>query len=155
MKEIVRIIDWRPEWSGGAPMPQLFSSENRTFLIYHTINSEHGAEEIAIVEFLDTLAHKFGVVNDEALSGHPLYHNGLDFYKAHEVENSSWLDEIRIIHQVHPKYSEEHWNGLRHFILTFQDSTLEIIAKGYQIETTSTSMATTGLEIVNKINGQN
>lgn len=153
MRDIVKLIDWKPEWPGGAPLPQVYSSEYRTFLIYHTRISTYHEEEIAIVEFLDTLAYKFGVVNDEALNGHPLYNDGLDFYAAHEIENSSWLEEIKTIHKVHPKFSEDHWKDQRHFILTFQDSTLEIIAKGYKIETTRSSMATTALEVVNKVNG--
>jgi len=155
MKDIVKIIEWEPEWARGAPLPQIYSSESKTFLIYYTVDSTYPEEEIAVVEFLGVLAHKFGVVNDEALNGHPLYSNGLNFYRAHEIENSAWVDEIKTIHKVHSRFNEDHWKGQRHFILTFQDSILEIIAKEYKIETTRSSMKAAALEIIKKINEQN
>jgi len=155
MSDIVKVIDWKPEWPGGAPMPQVYSNEHDTFLIYHTVNSTYKNEEIAIVEFLHTQAYKFGIVNDEALNGHPLYNKGLVYYKPHEIENSSWLEEIKTIHKVHPRSSEDHWKDQRHFILVFQDSILEIIARDYKIETVKSSLLTTALKIAGKINGQN
>jgi hypothetical protein len=45
-------------------------------------------------------ALKFGHPNDEALSGHRYYRNGLTAYSAYEVIGSEWIEELRQINQV-------------------------------------------------------
>ena len=111
------VIDWSPAWSGGAPCPQVFSNGHKTYLMYYIEESDpkwdgsyltmidpssKSVYPMALVEFINPNSHRFGIVNDEAISGHHLYRKGLKVYAAHKVVNSSWLAELKTIHKVHP-----------------------------------------------------
>ena len=67
----------------------------------------------AVLRFDGVVWHHFGDPSEEALTTHPLYQFGLDFYGFWEVLNSPRV----------PGGSE-----LRHWIVTFHDETLEVIA---------------------------
>lgn len=68
---------------------------------------------------------RFGYPNEEALEGHRLYRRGLRRYSGFEVCNSSWIDAMEKQNQVHHLHNKQLYSGLRHFIFTFHDSTLE------------------------------
>jgi hypothetical protein len=70
---------------------------------------------------------KFGYPNDEALSGHPLYSKGLDAYGVCEVISSSWVKTLTEQNRV--AFPDTPDSTLRHFIITFHDSTFECIAR--------------------------
>ena len=110
--EFARVIDWKPQWSVGAPLPQIFSNGYQTYLTYFIdtrdpnwdgsyttlIDNKSGISfPIAIVTFIRPNSHRFGIVNDEAANGHPLYDKGLDVYRAHIIENSTWIEEGHFI----------------------------------------------------------
>jgi hypothetical protein len=33
-EEFARVIEWKPQWSSGAPLPQVFSNGHKVYLIY-------------------------------------------------------------------------------------------------------------------------
>lgn len=166
-KEYARVIDWTPAWSGGAPMPQVFSNGHKTFLIYMMHkpdpnwdgtyvsvidNTSETLYPLALVEFIGPGTHRFGTVNDEAAPGHALYSKGLDYYSAHIVENSSWIDELKTIHKVHPYFNEERWANKKHFLLFFHDEMFEIVAHDFKIETFSTTFLDLATEVARRMN---
>ena len=70
----------------------------------------------------------YGRPNDEALSCHPLYGHGLQFYAVHRVVNSSRLAALERANAVHPLHdAAEYLREKEHFIFTFQDATLECL----------------------------
>ena len=83
-----------------------------------------------VAEFSGCIAVRFGFPNDEALGGHALWKHGLDFYAAHEVTGSLWLEQLRAIERHHPQAPTKPFPTARHFLLTFKESTLEAVAEG-------------------------
>jgi len=167
IKEYARIIDWKPTWNIGAPMPQVFSTGYKTFLIYLVNepnpnwdgtsisvidNTSATIYPLALVEFIHPHTHRFGTVNDEAGSGHSLYKKGLEFYSAHIVENSNWIRELKNIHKVHPYFNESSWVDRKHFLLFFHDEMFEIVANDYKIETYRTTFLDLATEVIKRIN---
>jgi hypothetical protein len=70
----------------------------------------------------------FGYPNDEALPGHPLYGAGLGPYGVFEVSDSSWKRQIIEQNKRCFPRTPPHYDSLRHFVVTFQDSTFECLA---------------------------
>lgn len=147
--EYATVIDWSPAWSTGAPCPQVFSKGHKTYLMYYVEEpnpswdgsytrmidpSSESVYTMAVVEFLHPHSHRFGIVNDEAAEGHPLYGKGLEVYAAHKIENSSWIAELKAIHKVHPYFSELKWLKYNHYLLFFHDEIFETIASDYKIQ---------------------
>lgn len=166
-KEFARVIDWKPIWDFGAPMPQVFSNGHKTYLIYlidepdpnwdgtyvtMIDNESSESYELALVEFIKPDTFRFGTVNDEASFGHPLSAKGLETYSAHIVENSSWIEELKTIHKVHPYFNENIWTEKKHFLLFFHDEMFEIIANDFKIETHKTTFLELSTEIVKRLN---
>ena len=83
------------------------------------------------IVFEDVKSFVFGAPNDEALQGHRLYDLGLRFYSSYEVLNSAWIADLCIRNRVRPSHKDALFKDLRHFILTFHDSTVEVVAKAY------------------------
>ncbi|MFO0551104.1 MAG: hypothetical protein U0271_22125 [Polyangiaceae bacterium] len=141
-------LEWSAPWDVGAPLPLVVSSGHRLFVVYR--QREHdpawdgsyaemvdpaSAEVrlIAIVEFHRCLIHRFGAPNDEALEGHALHGRGLEAYRAHTVERSSWLREQERINSVHRHHRPEAFAGFTHYVLPFHDETFECLADGHRI----------------------
>jgi hypothetical protein len=118
-------IGFVPE--AGVSGPTLLQSDHSTYLLFNAMRevSGGGREEAGtgLVELVRCIATKFGYPNDEALPGHPLYKQGLSYYGVYEVRGSSWIKQMEEQNCVSfPKFRG--W-GIRHFIFTFHDSTLE------------------------------
>jgi hypothetical protein len=112
--------------------PFVVSSEDRTLVGFVAAEQVSGAadrESVSVAELIMCTLFKFGFPNDEVLHGHPLFDAGLGYYQFHEVENSSWLRELRAIEAVHDRAPVVPFEMERHFVLTFQDSTLEAIRR--------------------------
>lgn len=134
-------VDLGVKWDADTPRPVLLSSL-RTFVVFYLSvrdpvtgrtnprlrgpRADHG---IGVVEFKRMTSIKIGSPNDEVVRGHPLWGSGLEFYSAHEVENSSWITELMEVDRAHERFDESLWSGRRHFLLTFHDETLECVAK--------------------------
>ena len=151
-------IEWPVPWSTGAPMPHVLAAGYRTFLLY--LAAEHPVgplgtadfpieidpesnvvQPIAIVEFTDCDAVRFGGPNDEGLHHHPLYHAGLDYYEAHLVANSRWLAATRAIDSFRADDDPNRWHDHKHYLLTFHDELFECLATGHRIEMVRASFA--------------
>ncbi|MCB9164085.1 MAG: hypothetical protein H6592_06585 [Flavobacteriales bacterium] len=130
--ERARVIAWEPKWSAGATCPVVLASDRGLTLLYNVALEEE--ESVGVVTFHRDRAHRFSGINDEILSGHPLYGKGLDPYSAHEVENSAWLKELQKVHSVHDRYDPTRWASVKHYILCFHDDMLEVLADGFTVE---------------------
>jgi len=132
MMDKARIIEWEPKWSAGATCPAILVTDGGLILLYNVALEED--DSVGMVTFKNARAHRLAGINDEVLSGHPLYGKGLEFYGAHEVDDSSWLTELRTVHSVHPQYDASRWSSVKHYILCFHDDMLEVLADGYIAE---------------------
>jgi len=160
--EKIHKIDWKPKWDGGAPMPKVYNGDFKTYLTYVVADwdedsitdfrkLEHdGYEEYFALVGFDGNTFKFGIANDEVFSGLPNYEQGIEW--AQIVQNSKWIKELKNIHKVHPYFDESKWENRNHYLLTFKDEILEIIATGYEIEIFRTSSKRIALEVVDRIN---
>ena len=137
-KDTVVELNEMPQSSVGAPIPVVLSAESKTVVSYYIQENEsdymNEFELIAIISFERCSSTMFGPPNDEAFSGHPLYTKGLRPYSAFIIENSSWLRNLIEMNSVHPYHNETYFNDLKHFVLSFHDSTFECIAESFSIE---------------------
>jgi hypothetical protein len=85
-------------------------------------------DKIVVVRFPLCNYVVFGEPNDEALCGHPLYSRGLTHYSVHVIVNSSLIEMLERRNSVHPQHDRESYlRDQRHYVFTFQDSTLECV----------------------------
>jgi len=82
----------------------------------------------AVIRFPLCIFVAFGAPNDEALGGYPLYARGLRHYSVHEVLDSSLIRDLERRNSVHPRHDPESFiERMKHYIFTFQDTTLECV----------------------------
>ena len=93
---------------------------------------EKARDLCAVLKLEGCQSLRFGVPNDEAISGHPLWGRGLGVYSAHVVPSSDWLEQHRRWNSVHRSHSDEDWRRLRHYVFTFHDEMLEALAADVQ-----------------------
>ena len=125
-----------PHCDTGVPSPQILANE-QTLLLAYLIQMPHempttAPDSYAVVRF-DVHTHMFGSPNDETLNGHPLYNKGLGFYGAYQVLNSPWIKQLENMNSVHPRHTPELFHDLLHYIFTFHDSTLECVARSFEV----------------------
>jgi hypothetical protein len=151
IKETLTELRDLPQSSVGAPCPLLYATEQDLFVTYFLENRDEqwdgttiriitpGStdEPSIIVRFHGVFLHTFGSPGDEALHGHRLYTLGLQPYAYFEVLGSSWLDELERRNRVHSRHDKELYSSVRHFIFTFHDTTLEVLADSYISEITN------------------
>jgi len=110
----------------GAPLPAILKEEDRLWVSYVCRNPDfpgwdsgalpdHPGFAIwcALLRFEGVSDFHFGAPNDERLATHPLYEVGLGFYGFYEAIGTSRLAGT---------------NGKKHWVITFHDETLEVIA---------------------------
>jgi hypothetical protein len=76
----------------------------------------------------------------------------LESYAAHIIENSTWISEIKRIHNIHPYFSETTWKEKKHFSLLFHDEIFEVIATDFRIERHRMTFEEMGIEVVKRMN---
>jgi len=93
--------------------PALITESNRLWLAYYRAVDDEGA--IAVVRFTGLIDHRLSPINDEGLGRHPYAGAGLQFYSFNELSGSP--ETLR-------------WSGskARHWVITFKDNTLDVIA---------------------------
>jgi hypothetical protein len=111
------------------PNPIVLAGDLDLFLTYQVAPGTG----LVLIDFENPAAHYFGGPNDEALNGHPLREHGLDYYGGFEVYSSSWIRALERLNRAHPRHDPGRFEGLRHFIFTFQDETFECVARGLRI----------------------
>ena len=112
----------------GAPLPAVHSDGHDLLCAYVLNSTGAPAHSVAILKFEGVLQYRFGYPNDEALSGHPLYPFGLEYYGFFTVENSPLISEIEKQNECHPQHRSGIYAKFRHWVVTFHDETLEVIA---------------------------
>jgi len=147
-KDRVVPIEDIPQSSIGAPIPVVLSDEFVTVVAFYLQNTpddwdgtsvrivskETEDEPLALFRFSFCYASIFGAPNDEAFAGHPLADRGLEPYGAFVIENSSWIRQLERMNSVHPFHKPERFWALKHYVLSFHDSTFECVADGYTVE---------------------
>jgi hypothetical protein len=129
-------------------MPVVFANEQAVAVAFFAskrwldANLADWADGIVGVRFNGLYAHYFGAPNDEAFHGHPLAKFGLRPYEFARVENSPWIESLRVMNSVHPYHRDQVFAELRHFVLPFHDMTFECVAGGYTVETADSDVAT-------------
>jgi hypothetical protein len=129
-----------PQSNTRAPLPLVVASDNELRIAYMSPGNRRGGDvrggEIWVtVTFNLPYAHMFGPPNNETLTGHPLARRGLEPYGAFEIKHSSWIRELEQMNSVHPHHSPEPFEWLRHYVLSFRDTTFECVAHGFDYET--------------------
>lgn len=136
-----------PQSSIGAPLPRVVADEHTCLVGFYlethdpawdgsyvrVVEPETADDPVAVVAFPLYCATMFGPPNDEAFAGHPLSSRGLAPYGAFEIHDSSWIRQLERMNSVHPHHRAERFAKLRHFVLTFHDSTFECVASRYDI----------------------
>jgi len=119
--------------SVGAPCPMVLSDEHTLYVAYYMQDEpdEFMLEAVGLVKFEGFHAFQFGPPNDEAFNGHPLYAKGLRPYGMFQINNSTWIKDLCQRNSVHPYHSDAVFSKLSHFVWSFHDTTLEVVAKGY------------------------
>ena len=164
--ETAIVLDYPYPWDIGAPLPQVISDGNQTFLFYYVGEKkkrwESFSEEVidlggssqsllALVTFEYCYAHKLEGINDEVIEAHPLFSHGLEAYELHKIENSVWVTQQMKTHSIHSNFSEESWNLRNHYVFTFHDEIFECIANGFQVEVFRGSRKALFLEIAKRM----
>jgi hypothetical protein len=114
-----------PDWPQPAVVAELRTYADESSLVVRYRAAE---DKLVVVRFPLCMYVVFGAPNDEALGGHPLWNRGLEFYSVHEVISSSLIAMLERRNSVHPRHDPElYFRDTKHYVLTFQDSTLECV----------------------------
>jgi hypothetical protein len=117
-----------PPMDTGAPSPAVYSNGHDLLCGYFANSAVEGHLSVALLKFEGVLLHRFGYPNDEVLEGHPLYSFGLEHYGFFLVRNSPLISEIETQNQCHSRHRRGIYNKFGHWIATFHDETLEVLA---------------------------
>ncbi len=119
-----------PEMDSGAPKPAVYSDATGLICTYVTGVRHQEPGATAMLRFEGVLYYYMGYPNDEALQAHPLYKYGLKHYHFHLVSDSPLIEELDKRNRVHRQHVVGSYRcRFRHWILTFHDETLEVIAR--------------------------
>ena len=114
----------------GAPMPVVLSDETGLTCAYVVGATHPKSGSTAILHFEVVLYYTMGYPNNEALQAHPLYGSGLEFYEFHVIEDSPLIADLDRRNQVHERHVPGAYiKRFRHWIITFHDQTLEVVAR--------------------------
>jgi hypothetical protein len=152
-QEVAKEIEWPLPWGASTYVPSIIADEGKVLLVFGSkaalpnynpallkiIGDANSHEFMAIVEFLGLLDFKFGWIDEDAIrSPHSI--EGLKPYRAYEVQNSQWLENLKQVLSTEGKDESQAWDKYRHFVLGFHDSRFECIAKSYYIEAYSSNV---------------
>lgn len=132
MDEVIELKE--AQASVGAPCPMLVCDEYNLYVAFYMQEQEEiiEFEAVGLLKFCDFNTFKFGAPNSEVFHGHPLHSKGLEAYGTFQINRSSWVQELRIQNSVHPFHSDDAFNNLKHFVWSFHDTTLEVVARTYE-----------------------
>jgi len=107
-----------------------FKDERKATLTFYGQRTTHPGERQSLTfDVIGCMIATFGYPNDEALGSHPLYASGLRQYAVFEVIDSSWKRGVIEQNLRSFPVNPPHYESLRHFVVTFQDSTFECLAQ--------------------------
>lgn len=123
-----------PSSDVGSPTAVVFASDFDLGLAYYLGGGSYDdPEKSAVVSFKGACSHMFGMPNDEALDGHPLYSRGLRSHAAFEVISSPWVRQLERINSVHDGHDPRWFDDDRHFVVTLKENMFECVAEGYEV----------------------
>lgn len=140
MNATPKVAKWGepPAMDAGAPTPAVYSDETDLTCAYVIGPTHPQSGSTAILHFEGVLYYAMGYPNDEVLNAHPLYPNGLEFYAFHVVENSPLIADLDRRNQIHKQHvAGAYIKRFRHWIITFHDQTLEVVARNARFMRTS------------------
>jgi hypothetical protein len=149
-------IDDIPECDAGAPMPIVLANDFSVAVAYFgsvrwvSENRPTWDDCIIGVRFEQAMSYTFGMPNEEAAHGHPLAQYGLQPFGFARVENSPWIESLRLINSVHPYHRDDSFASLVHVVLPFHDSMMECAATSYTV-TIADGPDVTALDMVAKL----
>ena len=132
-------VDDAPPPSGGPAMAMVVADEHSVVLMYAIADAycfNPGSEAVPLValcRFRGVRASYLGTPNDEALTSHPLYEQGLSCYGVFRVDPSPWIRELERFWNKSPARPTHPRPGT-HFIVTMQDGTFECVAHDVSFE---------------------
>jgi hypothetical protein len=102
--------------------PAIVSDSYNLWLAYY----HSPGERIAVVRFSGLVDHRLSPINDEGLGQHPYAKFGLKFYSFNELTGSVEI---------------QRWSslGVRHWVITFKDNTLDVLARTGEVLVSSMS----------------
>jgi hypothetical protein len=161
-REWVQPVDLGITWDPNAPYPCLVQTDNHAFLIlklFEDIPPEGDAtsvtaETVGVIEWKGLYASLMGPPNDEAISGHRLWDRGLkEILRAGEVFGSEWVRHLERMNAVHPGHDPQRYQGLRHFVLLFKESTFECVARAFVSEKRRGPISEVSTDVIGRIIG--
>jgi hypothetical protein len=137
------------------PLPVVVSTEMTVGLAYRVEHRPAAANSglrgiVALVTFFEPSAYLFGAPNKDRLAAHPLAARGLRSHGAFAVTNSSWVRELERLKGVNNRRSDR-LQVLRHVVLTFQDSTFECVAAGFEFDLAEGSLSSVMPELLHRV----
>jgi len=135
-----------PAFNQGAPCPLVLAGEHHLIVCYYmnrptpefdgtnpkSMSETKANEPCAVVRFEGVEDFRFGPPNlDSAVKLTELFP---DFkpWGAHVTNMRNWVSDI--LQAPKTPIAPLHSAGLRHYVLSFHDSTIEVIARGYCVE---------------------
>ena len=76
--------------------------------------------KFAVVRFTGVIDHRLSPINDEGIGKHRYCYTGLQFYSFNELKGSEETQEWEVL-------------KARHWVVTFKDNTLDVIARNAQV----------------------
>jgi hypothetical protein len=112
----------------------LLTQEKGHAMLFVSPHFDDPDQRTVVLEVLECDGVWVGPPNDEARSGHRLWARGLsECTWAAEVLNSNWIANEIKVNSVHPHHRPEAFEGLRHWILLFKESTAECLGRSISI----------------------
>lgn len=108
-------------------MPATLSDSYSLWLAYETTSEPRGSVH-AVIQFSDVIDYRQSPINDEGLGQHRYAASGLKWYEFNEVLNSEETQRWKAL-------------GARHWVVTFKDGTLDVIAVSAKVIAESVSAA--------------
>ena len=140
MNARAKVAKWSepPAMDSGAPVPAIYSDESGLTCAYVIGATHPESGHTAILHFKGVLYYAMGYPNDEVLNAHPLHANGLGFYGFYVIEDSPLIADLDRRNQVHKRHvAGAYIKRFRHWIITFHDETLEVVARDARFVRTS------------------
>lgn len=103
-------------------LPTLLCDSDTLWLCYATAHDRR----YAIIKFLDLIDHRLAPINDEGLDQHPYARAGLKHYEFNELTGTPETIKWVVL-------------KARHWVITFKDNTLDVVAEGAQVVATGLS----------------
>lgn len=108
---------WRVAPEMGTPeSPAILASSTCLWVAYF----QPGNETLAVVRFTGLIDHRLAPINDQGLGRHRYVASGLQPYSFYELAGTEVTNYWRTL-------------GARHWVVTFQDATLDVIACGGEV----------------------